>query len=240
MREEMNRAERLKAAGEGRRGNTVGFALTVLQRRLASSPEAILRSLERRRKRLEQRRQELIAPGTRAASSVGDRLARLLGRGASVTDDDLDDLTGGRARGARGGRRRRGHRGADDRRARHRDRHALPTWSSSPDGCGIPGTDASGPSCASCCRTTTPMMRRDGQPPQADHLHRAPRHAQLPGRPDPHPARAGRGGRGDPRRRRAARSAARSRRSCSPRTRTCRCSSPPTPPARASTSSAPT
>src|SRR5690606_35659543 len=58
VREEMNRAEQLKAAGDGRRGNTVGFALTVLQRRLASSPEAILRSLERRRRRLEQRRQE--------------------------------------------------------------------------------------------------------------------------------------------------------------------------------------
>ena len=41
VREEMNRADRLKAEGEGRRGNTVGFALTVLQRRLASSPEAI-------------------------------------------------------------------------------------------------------------------------------------------------------------------------------------------------------
>ena len=48
----MNRADELKNAGEGRRGNTVGFALTVLQRRLASSPEAILRSLERRRDRL--------------------------------------------------------------------------------------------------------------------------------------------------------------------------------------------
>jgi hypothetical protein len=49
VREEMNRADRLKAAGEGRRSNTVGFALTILQRRLASSPEAIWRSLERRR-----------------------------------------------------------------------------------------------------------------------------------------------------------------------------------------------
>ena len=34
----MNRAERLTAEGEGRRGNVVGFALTILQRRLASSP----------------------------------------------------------------------------------------------------------------------------------------------------------------------------------------------------------
>ena len=49
----MNRAQRLQAEGEGRRGTIVGFALTVLQRRLASSPEAIYQSLRRRRERLE-------------------------------------------------------------------------------------------------------------------------------------------------------------------------------------------
>ena len=54
VREEMNRAERL----DGQRGNRVGFALTILQRRLASSPEAIYRSIQRRRKRLEERLQE--------------------------------------------------------------------------------------------------------------------------------------------------------------------------------------
>ena len=63
VRHEMNRAEQLRQEGEGRRGNTVGFALTVLQRRLASSPEAILRSLERRHARLEARlRDALHAP----------------------------------------------------------------------------------------------------------------------------------------------------------------------------------
>jgi SNF2 family DNA or RNA helicase len=55
VQEEMNRAERLKAEGEGRRGAVVGFALTTLQRRLASSPEAIYQSLAHRRRRLEQR-----------------------------------------------------------------------------------------------------------------------------------------------------------------------------------------
>ncbi|RIH85153.1 RNA polymerase-associated protein RapA [Meiothermus luteus] len=55
VREEMNRAEALE---EGQR-RTVGFALTLLQRRLASSPMAIARSLERRRKRLEARREEV-------------------------------------------------------------------------------------------------------------------------------------------------------------------------------------
>ena len=55
VQEEMNRADRLKAEGEGRRGAVVGFALTTLQRRLASSPEAIYQSLARRRRRLENR-----------------------------------------------------------------------------------------------------------------------------------------------------------------------------------------
>ena len=52
VRDEMNRADRLKAEGDRKRGNLVGFALTVLQRRLASSPEAIYQSLRRRRERL--------------------------------------------------------------------------------------------------------------------------------------------------------------------------------------------
>jgi hypothetical protein len=51
----MNRADR---SGDGKRQNSVGFALQILQRRLASSPAAIHRSLERRRKRLEERLRE--------------------------------------------------------------------------------------------------------------------------------------------------------------------------------------
>ena len=54
VREEMNRADLL----EGDRGNRIGFALTILQRRLASSPEAIYRSIQRRRERLETRLRE--------------------------------------------------------------------------------------------------------------------------------------------------------------------------------------
>ena len=56
MREEFNRADALE--NEGRKG-TVGFALTILQRRLASSPEAIYQSLKRRRERLERRLREV-------------------------------------------------------------------------------------------------------------------------------------------------------------------------------------
>ncbi|GAA2535931.1 helicase-related protein [Microbacterium mitrae] len=51
VREEMNRADAI--AGDNRRRTAVGFALTTLQRRLASSPAAIHRSLERRKARLE-------------------------------------------------------------------------------------------------------------------------------------------------------------------------------------------
>ena len=56
VREGMNRADRVG----GKRKNTVGFALTVLQRRLASSPEAIYKSLVRRTERLERKKQEIV------------------------------------------------------------------------------------------------------------------------------------------------------------------------------------
>lgn len=54
VQDEFNRAEKI---GE-KRLNNVGFALTGLQRRLASSPEAIYRSLRRRRERLQRRLDE--------------------------------------------------------------------------------------------------------------------------------------------------------------------------------------
>ena len=56
VRDEFNRAEKLD---NDKRAGTVGFALTILQRRLASSPEAIYQSLRRRRERLESRLREL-------------------------------------------------------------------------------------------------------------------------------------------------------------------------------------
>ncbi|MCL1920225.1 MAG: SNF2-related protein [Kiritimatiellaeota bacterium] len=51
VQDEFNRADNLN----NDRKNTVGFALTILQRRLASSPEAIYQSLKCRRERLENR-----------------------------------------------------------------------------------------------------------------------------------------------------------------------------------------
>ena len=56
VRDEFDRAEKLE---NDKRAGTVGFALTILQRRLASSPEAIHQSLRRRRERLESRLREM-------------------------------------------------------------------------------------------------------------------------------------------------------------------------------------
>jgi superfamily II DNA or RNA helicase len=87
--EGMNRAERLAQEGEGRRGNLVGWALTVLQRRLASSPHAIAESLRRRRERLEKRLREegLLRRGAEVPVDT------TLGLDARAPEDpeDLDD-----------------------------------------------------------------------------------------------------------------------------------------------------
>ena len=71
VREEMNRADRLG----GQKKNNIGFALTMLQRRLASSPEAIYQSLKRRRKRLESRLEEtkyLVRGGSKGTNTVAE------------------------------------------------------------------------------------------------------------------------------------------------------------------------
>ena len=49
VRDGMGRAQAMEEGGDKRRGLAVGFALAALQRRLASSPEAIYRSLRRRK-----------------------------------------------------------------------------------------------------------------------------------------------------------------------------------------------
>ncbi len=83
VRDEFNRADGLE---EGRRG-TVGFALTILQRRLASSPEAIYQSLRRRRERLEKRLREekLLKRGAEVPVDVAPELPAL-------TQEDIEDL----------------------------------------------------------------------------------------------------------------------------------------------------
>ena len=68
VKTEMGKADALK----GPRKGSVGFALTALQRRLASSPEAIFQSLKRRKDRLEKRLREerLLSRGQQFAAQT--------------------------------------------------------------------------------------------------------------------------------------------------------------------------
>jgi len=84
VREEFNRAEALENAGSK---GTVGFALTILQRRLASSPEAIYQSLKRRRERLEKRLREeqLLKRGAEVQVDMNVGLPALSANGRSIS-----------------------------------------------------------------------------------------------------------------------------------------------------------
>ena len=76
---EMGKADQL----DGRRKGSVGFALTSLQRRLASSPEAIFQSLKRRKERLERRVRE---------EKIGIRGQQILAETLIDIPEDDDDL----------------------------------------------------------------------------------------------------------------------------------------------------
>jgi len=89
VRTEFDRAERL--ANEGRKG-TVGFALTVLQRRLASSPEAIYQSLRRRRERLDALRKELLEHESETRIDPGVSLTITLDEIAEMDDFSEIDI----------------------------------------------------------------------------------------------------------------------------------------------------
>lgn len=82
VRTEMNRVARF-ADQDNKKRNNVGFALQILQRRLASSPAAIYQSLKRRRERLEAELAE-----ARLASKSG----RASFAGMDVSDDVLRNI----------------------------------------------------------------------------------------------------------------------------------------------------
>jgi len=83
VREEFNRADALQ---NDKRAGTVGFALTILQRRLASSPEAIYKSLNRRRERLESRLRELTLLQRGAAAPL------VVAAATDLDSEELDNL----------------------------------------------------------------------------------------------------------------------------------------------------
>jgi superfamily II DNA or RNA helicase len=86
-----NEMRNLNKLGDDNRRNNVGFALQILQRRLASSPAAIYHSLRRRRERLEARLAEerIIARGGRLQKP--DQLPSLFD---DDEDRDLDEAGG--------------------------------------------------------------------------------------------------------------------------------------------------
>jgi superfamily II DNA or RNA helicase len=79
VRDEFNRADKIE---DGKRKVSVGFALTLLQRRLASSPQAIYRSLQRRHDRLDTQLQEL---------KMGQTQVVVVGKGGLVDVSDVED-----------------------------------------------------------------------------------------------------------------------------------------------------
>jgi len=76
VRNEMNRVQRF-AEHDAKKRNNVGFALQILQRRLASSPAAIYQSLKRRRERLE--------------NDLAEARIAIKGRRADIPSYDLSD-----------------------------------------------------------------------------------------------------------------------------------------------------
>jgi superfamily II DNA or RNA helicase len=95
VRTEMNRVLRFTET-DGKKRNNVGFALQILQRRLASSPAAIYHSLRRRRERLENELAEarLAARGGGAAfnkDTVSDDVLRNIEEYGQEEVDEIED-----------------------------------------------------------------------------------------------------------------------------------------------------
>ena len=93
VRNEMNRVQRF-AEEDGRKKNNVGFALQILQRRLASSPAAIYQSLKRRRERLENELSEakLASKGQRLAFKSPKFSDDMIKNMEEYEQDEIDDL----------------------------------------------------------------------------------------------------------------------------------------------------
>jgi SNF2 family DNA or RNA helicase len=119
VREEFNRAEALE---NDKRAGTVGFALTILQRRLASSPEAIYQSLRRRRERLESRLRELEVLQRGGQARPIDACLAACPRREDI--EDLDEAPDNEVEAAEQRHPRPGHRRPLDGRTAHRDRNA--------------------------------------------------------------------------------------------------------------------
>lgn len=93
VRTEMNRVQRF-AEADSKKRNNVGFALQILQRRLASSPAAIYQSLKRRRERLEHELGEarLAAKARKPAFADAGVSNDILGDIEELGQEEVDEL----------------------------------------------------------------------------------------------------------------------------------------------------
>ena len=203
VREEFNRAEALQ---NDKRAGTVGFALTILQRRLASSPEAIYQSLRRRRERLDGRARELevLQRGGHGRGDPGASVPALDAEDVEDLDEAPDDEVEAaeaeildQATAARIPRRAedrdrdpQGPGVARPRRPPRRHRHQVARAGQPPRRHLHRRRRRWAPGPAAGPRGFGPGAPADAlAPPEARPLHRAPRHAQLPPVPDHDPAR---------------------------------------------------
>ena len=81
VKKQFNLAEKLKKDRKG----AIGFALTILQRRLASSPEAIYQSLKRRKERLQDGLEQEEKEGQKGTLSLLQEIP-------SYSEEDLEDI----------------------------------------------------------------------------------------------------------------------------------------------------
>ena len=91
VREEFNRAKGLN----NKRARNIGFALTILQRRLASSPEAIYQSIHQRKCRLEEYLGNLQQKqsDSQHATSISTTNQELETQDIDALDDSLDEMS---------------------------------------------------------------------------------------------------------------------------------------------------
>ena len=93
VRTEMNRVQRFTEQ-DGKKRNNVGFALQILQRRLASSPAAIYQSLKRRHERLANELAEarVARRGAKAMFDAGNVADEVLGNIEEYSQDEVDEI----------------------------------------------------------------------------------------------------------------------------------------------------
>ena len=181
VREEMNRAERLKAEGEGAAATS------------SASRSPSCSAGWRPRPRRSTSRSRAAASGWRTASRE-ERIGKRGRRGSASSDRRPDELSRRstrtrhrrparrRARGARGGGRRPGlGRAARSPSSRPRSRRSRELEELA-EQVRASGTDRKWEELVELLQDTRRDVRRRRRAPEAHHLHRAPRHAQLPRR----------------------------------------------------------